>query len=76
MRQTEPESAEEMRYVTREALRNVIGMPGAVPLSPRTMARKLEITFFPHVNASPRVQRFARRLQEVWASRSIRMIAS
>jgi len=65
MRQTEPESSEELGYVTREALRNVIGMPGAVPLSPRTMARKLEVTFFPHVDASPRVQKFARRLQEV-----------
>lgn len=65
MRQREPESLDELRYVSREALHNVIGMPGAVPLSPRTMARKLEVTFFPHADATPRVERFARRLEEV-----------
>ena len=65
MRQAEPESTPEIRFVTREALRNIVGMPRTLPLTPRTMAQKLEVTFFPHVKASPRVQEFARRLEDV-----------
>jgi hypothetical protein len=49
--------------ITEDALAAMLGMQKAVPVSSETMARSLLVTFYPVFSASPRLRRFADRLQ-------------
>jgi len=50
--------------VSEGAVRAILGMPRAVPLTPRQMAASLRVVFYPHVTESARVRAFAGRLAD------------
>jgi hypothetical protein len=62
--------------VTSDALRAMLGIEKAVPLSPEAMAQSLRVTFFPGGKMTPRLTGFAERLRDASAmSRSSPMSA-
>jgi hypothetical protein len=62
------------QVMSDEALAAVLGMPPGVPVSPEAMARSLVVTFYPVYKASPRLRRFADRLDAALRAVGARVI--
>jgi len=60
--------------LSEEAVRSILGIQQAVPLSPEAMAESLRVTFYPVSSASDRVTAFARRLRQALASRKVNIV--
>jgi hypothetical protein len=60
--------------VSEDAVRFILGIEKAVPLSPRTMAESLRVTFYPVSSASHRVTAFAQRLRTALLSCGVNVV--
>jgi hypothetical protein len=60
--------------VTSDALRAMLGIEKAVPLSPEAMAQSLRVTFFPGGKMTPRLTGFAERLRDALLLSNVEVI--
>jgi hypothetical protein len=62
------------RCISEDAARRILGIESPVPLSPRTMAAGLRVTFFPVHAATERVLAFSARLRQALTDCGVRVI--